>query len=470
MITSISVDGFRSLTRFTMDLNPGLNILVGPNGAGKTNIILFFQFLSNMLRRPIAEAITLTGGAGAFFTKTGEKTFQRNMSCELQGAVTVEKDTSGLAYYDFSGTFIYTYEFKITATSEFDSVALAYQRVRLLRLDRLIKKADYRRRAKHDWHLTLTQTATDGGKAQITVEGMDGSNLTIPNYILSRPAKQREAIVLDKFLSDYIQLNSSPDQCLLGTAAGAIRELRAVESDLAGGDLLNIVPSEVKKPEDSSREPGINSDGSGLVATLFQLQRPESADSRRSYRLYRANMLGLRPIRGRAAKNIYRQIQSFTRLVNPAIQEFQVYNDPFDNILKLRFVLNGTEGHLILPFSSMSDGTVKWIALVTAVLTYRSVFAIEEPENFLHPRMQQEVVNIMREDAERRGNLSFVVMTTHSETLLDAARPNEIIVVHMQNGITYANRSRNQREVSKLIQDTGFGLGHLYLTGALDNA
>ena len=50
MITRLRVDGFRSLSRFDMVVNPGLNILVGPNGSGKTNIVSFLQFLSYLPR------------------------------------------------------------------------------------------------------------------------------------------------------------------------------------------------------------------------------------------------------------------------------------------------------------------------------------------------------------------------------------------------------------------------------------
>ncbi len=52
MITKIYVDGFRSLSTFSMVLQPGLNMLVGPNGSGKTNIILFFEFLSHISSEP----------------------------------------------------------------------------------------------------------------------------------------------------------------------------------------------------------------------------------------------------------------------------------------------------------------------------------------------------------------------------------------------------------------------------------
>ena len=124
--------------------------------------------------------------------------------------------------------------------------------------------------------------------------------------------------------------------------------------------------------------------------------------------------------------------------------------------------------NISLPFSMMSDGTVKWVSLITAILTYRSIFAIEEPENFIHPLMQKEVINIMRESAVARKKDSFVLMSTHSETLLNSAQPDEVIVISMIDGTTHAARPHNQELLNLEINRTGFGLGHYYLTGALN--
>ena len=44
MITRIEVNGFKSLAKFSLNLQAGLNVLVGPNGGGKTNIVLFLSF------------------------------------------------------------------------------------------------------------------------------------------------------------------------------------------------------------------------------------------------------------------------------------------------------------------------------------------------------------------------------------------------------------------------------------------
>jgi predicted ATPase len=124
-------------------------------------------------------------------------------------------------------------------------------------------------------------------------------------------------------------------------------------------------------------------------------------------------------------------------------------------------------GAIELPLSAMSDGTIKWMSMVTAVLTSRTIFAIEEPENFLHPLMLIEILKLMRENTADK--FSFVIMTTHSETLLNAASPDEIVVTSMDKGVTQCHRPKDPESLSSEIRETGFGLGHYYLVGALND-
>ena len=91
MLQNFSVEGFRSLRNFSLDLRPGLNILVGPNGAGKTNIILFFDFLRNLTSTSLSEAIGQAGGIAQVFAKRGKNSFAETISISLQGVVQVDE-------------------------------------------------------------------------------------------------------------------------------------------------------------------------------------------------------------------------------------------------------------------------------------------------------------------------------------------------------------------------------------------
>src|SRR5690606_25906951 len=117
----------------------------------------------------------------------------------------------------------------------------------------------------------------------------------------------------------------------------------------------------------------------------------------------------------------------------------------------------------------MSDGTIKWLTLITAILTSKTIFSIEEPENFLHPWMQAEIASIMRNHLEEKENPAFVLMTTHSESLLNYAKPEEIITVDLWDGRSKARRLKNVAAIREEISNSGFGLGHFYFSNALTN-
>jgi predicted ATPase len=79
--------------------------------------------------------------------------------------------------------------------------------------------------------------------------------------------------------------------------------------------------------------------------------------------------------------------------------------------------------------------------------------------------MQREIVRLMRDNC---GQDSFVLLTTHSETVLNAVTPHEVIVVNYENGRTVASRPSNAELIEKQINETGFGLGFYYLANAIE--
>lgn len=99
---------------------------------------------------------------------------------------------------------------------------------------------------------------------------------------------------------------------------------------------------------------------------------------------------------------------------------------------------------------------------------FKNYFSIEEPENFLHPWMQAEIAKIMREHIEQKKNHSFIIMTTHSESLLNSSNPEEVILVDLVEGKTSARRIANIQALKEEISQSGFGLGHFYFSDSFE--
>lgn len=112
-----------------------------------------------------------------------------------------------------------------------------------------------------------------------------------------------------------------------------------------------------------------------------------------------------------------------------------------------------------------SDGTLKMLAYL--VLLYDPMpppfIGIEEPENFLHPRLLPELAEECRAASDR----TQLLVTTHSPFFLNALRPAEVRVLWRDDqGYTQTQRAADLPGVSEFV-DEGALLGQLWMEGQL---
>jgi AAA domain, putative AbiEii toxin, Type IV TA system len=351
--------------------------------------------------------------------------------------------------------YVYTYSFALLFPESRDTVLFENQRVRLLLAQQFVLRHEIDL-PTDDWAVDIEATVDKAGTLVAKVHAHDRQIFDLPYFPPPSKEKKQPREWLEEALTSLLSANAS----LITMMSRFTPQLWPLVRDLSGGKIYNIVPSAVKLAEDSAKPPGIARDGSGLAATLYALQRSNYPES------FSPWYYAVRPAR-RFPEGALDQLKDYLRLVNSTIEDINVSNDPFDNQLRVRFRIHSGDYVAILPLGLMSDGTLKWIALITAALTAASVFSIEEPENYLHPQMQGQIVAILREILFRPDADRFTLLTTHSETLLNHCRPNELIITSMVDGRTVATRCRNAAEVSDEIARTGFGLGYYYLTDAL---
>ena len=112
-----------------------------------------------------------------------------------------------------------------------------------------------------------------------------------------------------------------------------------------------------------------------------------------------------------------------------------------------------------------SDGTLKMLAYLVVLYdpSPPQFIGIEEPENFLHPRLLPELAEECRAATSR----SQLLVTTHSPFFLNSMRPEEVRVLYRnEQGFTEAVRAADIRGVREFI-DAGALLGHLWIEGHL---
>ncbi len=126
----------------------------------------------------------------------------------------------------------------------------------------------------------------------------------------------------------------------------------------------------------------------------------------------------------------------------------QIKDAPFDRPVMSRFA---------------SDGTLKLLAYLTVLHDPHPprFVGIEEPENFLHPRLLPELAEECRAATER----SQLLVTTHSPFFINSLMPEEVRALYRnEHGYTQAIRVSDIKGVSEFVQ-AGGALGDLWLEG-----
>lgn len=120
----------------------------------------------------------------------------------------------------------------------------------------------------------------------------------------------------------------------------------------------------------------------------------------------------------------------------------------------------------------MSDGTLRFLAIVVAMLTNENnkLIVVEEVDNGLHPSRAKVLLNMLKELGKER-NID-VLITTHNPALLDAAGTKMIpfiTIAHRGNeGQSELTLLEDINELPKLI--SAGNIGELTTNGKIESA
>jgi predicted ATPase len=126
----------------------------------------------------------------------------------------------------------------------------------------------------------------------------------------------------------------------------------------------------------------------------------------------------------------------------------QIKDAPFDKPILAKFA---------------SDGTMKMLSYLTILYDPEPphFIGLEEPENFLHPRLLPELAEVCREASAN----SQLLITSHSPFLLNAMKPKEVRILYKdERGFTQAKQVSSIKGVPEQIEQGG-KLGDLWMEG-----
>lgn len=237
-----------------------------------------------------------------------------------------------------------------------------------------------------------------------------------------------------------------PDRLYLQSASGQV-PFQPVYQALTRMRTYHIDPAALRTPRAFASTDDLAEDGSNLASVLWQLARTNRPLFDRIRRYLEAILPGLHGIE---------------------VQQVSSFLVPF-------FRIASADGKQTtdFPIASMSDGTLRALAILVALLQGASstngggsLLLLEEPEMALHPGATRVLLDAMREASERMQ----VLVTTHSADLLDQKEigDEEILAVVSEDGIT---RIGSVNEAARsAIHDHLFTAGELLRTGALTPA
>lgn len=134
----------------------------------------------------------------------------------------------------------------------------------------------------------------------------------------------------------------------------------------------------------------------------------------------------------------YRNIVEAVRLVIPFFDDFRLDVQQFGEAEKVRLSWNQKGSDFPMQPYHLSDGSIRFICLATALLqpTPPSAIVIDEPELGLHPA----AISILAELIQAAANRTQIIVATQSPALVDQFAIEDIIVANREHGASTFQR------------------------------
>lgn len=152
--------------------------------------------------------------------------------------------------------------------------------------------------------------------------------------------------------------------------------------------------------------------------------------------------------------DIYTLIRNTIRLIAPFFDDFLFRPQKKGNNEQIRLEWNQKGSDFPFQPYQLSDGTIRFICLATALLqpSPPATIIIDEPELGLHPYAISLLADLIRTASDH----TQVIISTQSPSLLDYFEPDETVVVEREQGESVFKRL-NQGELNTWLSDYSLG-------------
>ena len=427
-IKSVRIENFRSFGDFEINLGQ-FNVLVGANASGKSNLLQVFRFLEDIANHGLQDAISLQGGV-RFLTNAQ---IGRDRALSLTIIADTDERYIGLPSRNDSVDRPKITWLRIRDFHYHFSLKFAHDEdVEIVR-DQLSLDCEFSELAVDASGKPLEESI-DLGEGSIVLRNTNGElycDLSIPKEV---------SLTERDFLppTSIVREEKSPASLLLERRF-LHHPLFLSAADILMGTDNAIYDFDSRKPKQTVGVAGkseLESDGSNLALVLRRIISDES--NHRKFRLLVQDIL-------------------------PFVEDLAV--DAFADKWLLMTLKESYVPEMSFPATFISDGTINIIALIVALyFEEHSVVMIEEPERNIHPHLISEVVEMLKDKAEKKQ----ILVTTHSpEVVQHAGLENLLLISRHRDGFSRVSRP-SEKEAVRIFLENEIGIGDIYKHNLLE--
>lgn len=356
MLHTLAIHGYRSLREVALKIG-SLNLITGPNGSGKSNIYRSIRLLASAAEGELIRALAKEGGLQSTLW-AGPENISREMeqgNVPIQG--TKRKNPISLKLGFSADDFTYTVDLGLPIYDP----NVNNEQASAFRFDPTIKRECL-------WTGPIMKPKAlivDRKGQNITCRDSDGQwqevNLQLPGQL--------------SMITEYADPFHAPELVLLRNTIRSWRFYDHFRTDM---------DSPARRTEVGTFTPSLRADGSDLAAALQTIL--EIGDS-----------------------------ETLHQTVQDAFAGTQLFVQPVGNHLQVQLQQSGMLR--CLNASELSDGTLRFLLLVAALLTPRppELMVLNEPETSLHPDLLPALGRLIAHYAENQQ----IIVVTHARPLVE---------------------------------------------------
>ncbi|MEW8026832.1 MAG: AAA family ATPase [Candidatus Thiodiazotropha sp.] len=420
MISEIEIENFRSIRSDKISLE-NITVLVGANGSGKSNLVKALDFLSAIPESGLDLAVSKQGGRDAITPKSIPIPKIKDSPTRFKYTVRLptphSKFVEGLQYVEADHEFELT--FRTSRKTALTRESLTFHKV--LYVGEVLSDENEALKISPESPLHFSNEST------FTVK-RDGKKT---NYVIDPPLDES---MLNSYvnwlgLDSFSEKITSPKELIDFLPNLGLRGSSSRKQKLTMRENESLIDPRARTSLDFS--PNFFVFLQTIVSTkrydllLNELRRDQSPSDSSELTSAGANMPAvLRKIRSKSRQ--FQRLKSSLETIAPHIENLK--SSSLRTGKEFVEFIEAKGGRGIESWES-SDGSLRALAILVALETARNdtTIIIEEPEQNLHPWAIHTLIDHMREIVKER-NIQLI-LTTHSEHVLDRVEPSEVRVV-----------------------------------------